>query len=79
MTGAPYEVARDLLGCLVTDGVLTVRLVEVEAYTGGDRPGVAFVSGPNAPQRADVGTTRKAVRLLHVRNALVHECRVRSR
>lgn len=30
--------ARDLLGCLVTDGVLTVRLVEVEAYTGGDDP-----------------------------------------
>ncbi len=26
--------ARDLLGCLLTDGAVTVRLVEVEAYAG---------------------------------------------
>ena len=32
------EVARDLLGCLLTDGVVTVRLVEVEAYTGATDP-----------------------------------------
>ncbi len=28
------EVARDLLGCRLTDGAVTVRLVELEAYTG---------------------------------------------
>jgi DNA-3-methyladenine glycosylase len=32
------EVARDLLGCLLTDGVVTVRLVEVEAYAGTADP-----------------------------------------
>ena len=31
---SPQVVARDLLGCLLTDGELTVRLVEVEAYAG---------------------------------------------
>jgi DNA-3-methyladenine glycosylase len=32
------EVARDLLGCLLTDGAVTVRLVEVEAYAGRSDP-----------------------------------------
>jgi DNA-3-methyladenine glycosylase len=32
------EVARDLLGCLVTDGEVVVRLVEVEAYAGTADP-----------------------------------------
>jgi DNA-3-methyladenine glycosylase len=32
------EVARDLLGCLVTDGLVMVRLVEIEAYAGTADP-----------------------------------------
>ena len=32
------QVARDLLGCLLTDGAVTVRLVEVEAYAGMSDP-----------------------------------------
>jgi DNA-3-methyladenine glycosylase len=32
------EVARDLLGCLLTDGTVTVRLVETEAYAGMNDP-----------------------------------------
>lgn len=31
--------ARRLLGCLLTDGVVTVRLTEVEAYAGRNDPG----------------------------------------
>ena len=34
----PGEVARDLLGALVTDGTVVVRLVETEAYQGMDDP-----------------------------------------
>jgi DNA-3-methyladenine glycosylase len=32
------DVARDLLGCHLTDGAVTVRLVEVEAYAGRNDP-----------------------------------------
>ena len=32
------QVARDLLGCRLTDGAVTVRLVEVEAYAGTADP-----------------------------------------
>jgi DNA-3-methyladenine glycosylase len=34
----PGDVARDLLGMHLTDGVITVRLVELEAYQGTDDP-----------------------------------------
>jgi DNA-3-methyladenine glycosylase len=34
----PLTVARDLLGMHLTDGVVTVRLVEVEAYRGTEDP-----------------------------------------
>lgn len=35
----PLVVARDLLGCRVTHGGVTVRLTEVEAYAGQSDPG----------------------------------------
>ena len=72
-TRPSLEVARDLLGCLLTDGAVTVRLVEVEAYAGPDRPGVALVPRQDPAQRDHVGAAGKAVRLLHLRDALVHE------
>jgi DNA-3-methyladenine glycosylase len=35
----PLRVARDLLGCRLSHGGVTVRLTEVEAYAGGADPG----------------------------------------
>lgn len=49
---SPQEVARDLLGRLLTDGLVTVRLVEVEAYAGTADPASHSFRGPtsrNAP------------------------------
>ena len=40
------EVARDLLGCLLTDGEVTLRLVEVEAYAGTTDPASHSFRGP---------------------------------
>jgi DNA-3-methyladenine glycosylase len=40
------QVAPDLLGCLLTDGQITVRLVEVEAYTGTSDPASHAFRGP---------------------------------
>jgi DNA-3-methyladenine glycosylase len=48
----PGEVARALLGCLLSDGEVTVRLVEVEAYAGTADPASHAFRGPtprNAP------------------------------
>ena len=35
----PLRVARDLLGCRISHGGVTVRLTEVEAYAGAADPG----------------------------------------
>jgi len=40
LAGAPDVAARGLVGCLLTDGEVTVRLTETEAYAGlGEDPG----------------------------------------
>jgi DNA-3-methyladenine glycosylase len=45
------QVARDLLGCLLTDGVVTVRLVEVEAYAGTSDAASHSFRGPTPRNR----------------------------
>ncbi|HEY9378571.1 MAG TPA: DNA-3-methyladenine glycosylase, partial [Jiangellaceae bacterium] len=41
----PLEVAPELLGCVVANGVVAVRLSEVEAYDGADDPGSHAFTG----------------------------------
>jgi DNA-3-methyladenine glycosylase len=40
------DVARDLLGCVVTAGGVSIRLTEVEAYDGGNDPASHAFRGP---------------------------------
>jgi DNA-3-methyladenine glycosylase len=46
--GDPLEVAPRLLGSVLTLGEVSVRLTEVEAYTGPDDPGSHAFRGPTA-------------------------------
>ena len=41
----PLEVAPKLLGCIVANGAVAVRLTEVEAYDGADDPGSHAFTG----------------------------------
>jgi DNA-3-methyladenine glycosylase len=49
------EVAPDLLGCLLSDGLITVRVVEVEAYMGGADPASHSFRGQTARNAAMFG------------------------
>ena len=57
------------------EGRLAVRIVEVEAYRGSADPGSHAYPGPDAAQRDDVRPARPALRVLHLRHALVRERR----
>ncbi len=73
------DVAPALLGCTVTHAGVTVRLTEVEAYAGLADPGLARVPWPDAAHRGDVRSRGSPLRLLHLRDALVRQRRLRSR
>ena len=72
-------VARDLLGCRVSHGGVTVRLTEVEAYAGAADPGSHAFLGRSPRNDVDVRPGRAALRLLHLRHALLRQHRHRRR
>jgi len=49
------KVAPDLLGCLLSDGLITLRIVEVEAYMGGADPASHSFRGHTARNAAMFG------------------------
>jgi DNA-3-methyladenine glycosylase len=56
LDGPAVEVGPDLLGCVVTAGGVSIRLVEVEAYGGvGEDPGSHAHRGPTARNAAMFG------------------------
>jgi DNA-3-methyladenine glycosylase len=44
----PLEVAPELLGCVIANGPVAVRLTEVEAYDGANDPGSHAFTGPTS-------------------------------
>jgi DNA-3-methyladenine glycosylase len=54
------EVARDLLGCIVSTDSVAVRLSEVEAYAGPDDPGSHAFRGPTPRARIMFGPPGRA-------------------
>ena len=66
------DVAPALLGCLVQAGPVVVRLTEVEAYAGqGHDPASHAYRGRTARNDVMFGPPGHALRLLHLRHALV--------
>jgi DNA-3-methyladenine glycosylase len=51
----PLQVAPDLIGCIVANGGVAVRLTEVEAYDGADDPGSHAFTGPTARNQVMFG------------------------
>ena len=76
------EVAPELLNKVLVrtgDGArLAARIVEVEAYRGADDPGSHAFRRQTAAERDDVRPARPALRVLLVRQPLVHERGLRT-
>ena len=70
---------RCLLGATFTHGGVTVRLTEVEAYDGRERPRLPRPQRPHRPQRRDVRPARPPLRLLHLRHAPLLQRLLRTR
>ena len=72
------EVAPELLNKVLVGNGVSARLVEVEAYRADDDPGSHAFRGRTPAQRVDVRRAGHAVRVLQLRQPLVHERGVRA-
>ena len=70
--------APRLLGAVLRHGDVAVRITEVEAYDGAERPGLARLPRTDAAQRGDVRPARPPLLLLHLRHARLLQRRLRT-
>ena len=73
------DVAPWLLNKVLAKGDRAGRIVEVEAYKGVDRPGVARLPGEDGPHLGDVRATGISLCVFHLRDALVRQRGDRAR
>ena len=73
LDGTSLEVAPRLLGAVLRHGEVAVRLTEVEAYDGAERPRLARLPRPDPAQRGHVRAVRPPLLLLHLRHARLRQ------